>query len=143
MLVPPVLMGCSTPARWPPFRDAGPRPGRLSASPLRPEPRCATLVRMFPTLGDILGADLPVPTHEVFVGLGVLVAALVFVVEARRRGQTDERLLHVVAGALVGGALFMRLGTWLQHLDLRANASLGEQWLYGNRSVLGGLVGAW
>lgn len=98
---------------------------------------------MFPTLGDILGADLPVPTHEVFVALGVLVAALVFVVEARRRGQTDERLLYVVAGALVGGALFMRLGTWLQHLDLRTNASLGEQWLYGNRSVLGGLVGAW
>ena len=98
---------------------------------------------MFPTLGDILGADLPVPTHEVFVALGVLVAALVFVVEARRRGRTDERLLYVVAGALVGGALFMRLGTWLQHLDLRTNASLGEQWLYGNRSVLGGLVGAW
>jgi prolipoprotein diacylglyceryltransferase len=37
----------------------------------------------------------------------------------------------------------MRLGTWLQHVDLRANASLTEQWLYGNRSILGGLVGAW
>lgn len=85
----------------------------------------------------------PVPAHELFVGLGVLVAALVFVVEARRRGQTDERLVYVVAGALVGGALFMRLGTWLQHVDLRANATLAEQWAYGNRSVLGGIVGAW
>ena len=37
----------------------------------------------------------------------------------------------------------MRLGTWLQHLDLRENASLAEQWAYGNRSILGGLVGAW
>src|SRR4051812_40132409 len=46
-------------------------------------------------------------------------------------------------GALVGGAVFMRLGTWLQHVDLRQNASLAEQWLYGNRSILGGLVGAW
>jgi prolipoprotein diacylglyceryltransferase len=46
-------------------------------------------------------------------------------------------------GALVGGAVFMRLGTWLQHVDLRQNASFAEQWLYGNRSILGGLVGAW
>ena len=37
----------------------------------------------------------------------------------------------------------MRLGTWLQHVDLRQNATLAEQWAYGNRSILGGLVGAW
>ena len=37
----------------------------------------------------------------------------------------------------------MRMGTWLQHVHLRDNAGLAEQWLYGNRSVLGGLVGAW
>ena len=63
--------------------------------------------------------------------------------EARRRGETDERPLIVVTGGLVGGAIFMRLGTWLQHVDLRQNASLAEQWAYGNRSILGGLVGAW
>ena len=84
-----------------------------------------------------------VPTHGLFVALGVLAAVWVFVHEARRRGHTDDRLLVVVTGALVGGALFMRLGTWLQHTDLRANASLAEQWAYGNRSILGGLVGAW
>ncbi len=98
---------------------------------------------MYPTLGDLLGLDLPVETHGFFVLLGVLAAGLVFVVEARRRGQTDERILYVVMGALVGGAVFMRLGTWLQHVDLRENASLAEHWLYGNRSILGGLVGAW
>jgi phosphatidylglycerol:prolipoprotein diacylglycerol transferase len=85
----------------------------------------------------------PIPTHELFVGLGVAAAAVVFFLEARRRGQSDERLLHVVLGAVTGGALFMRLGTWLQHIDLRDNASLAEQWIYGNRSILGGLVGAW
>ena len=46
-------------------------------------------------------------------------------------------------GALVGGGVMMRMGTWLQHLPLRDNAGLAEQWLYGNRSILGGLVGAW
>lgn len=87
--------------------------------------------------------ELSQPWHEVFVGLGVVAAAGVFVVEARRRGQTDERLIYVVAGALLGGAVFMRMGTWLQHVDLRDNASLVEQWVYGNKSILGGLVGAW
>jgi prolipoprotein diacylglyceryltransferase len=96
---------------------------------------------MYPALGTIWG--VPVPTHGAFVGLGVLAALGVFVAEARRRGQTDERILYVVLGALVGGAVFMRLGTWMQHVDLRENASIGEQWLYGNRSILGGLVGAW
>lgn len=99
------------------------------------------LSAMYPTLEPVIGA--PVSTHGFFVALGVLVATGVFVVEARRRGQTDERLLYVVLGALVGGAVFMRLGTWLQHADLRDNASLVEQWAYGNRSILGGLVGAW
>lgn len=91
---------------------------------------------MIPRLG-------PVPAHELFVALGVVAAAMVFVIEARRRGQRDERLLHVVLGAVVGGAILMRMGTWLQHLDLRQNASVMEQWLYGNRSILSGLVGAW
>ncbi|MDP2772023.1 MAG: prolipoprotein diacylglyceryl transferase [Nocardioides sp.] len=91
---------------------------------------------MYPTLG-------PLPTHELFVLLGVLAAGAVFAIEARRRGQTDERLAFVILGAVVGGAVFMRMGTWLQHVDLRDNASLVEQWLYGNRSILGGLVGAW
>lgn len=82
-------------------------------------------------------------THSVFVGLGAAVAILVFVLEARRLGHTDERVAYIATGGLVGGAVFMRLGTWAQHLDPRANASLVEQWLYGNRSVLGGLLGAW
>jgi prolipoprotein diacylglyceryltransferase len=64
-------------------------------------------------------------------------------VEARRRGHTDERLLWVVTGALLGGGVMMRMGTWLQHVRLRDNAGLVEQWVYGNRSILGGLVGAW
>ena len=98
---------------------------------------------MYPTLGDLLGTDLPVSTHGFFVGLGVLAATAVFVAESRRRGQRDERLLYVVTGALLGGAILMRLGTWLQHVDLRENASFAEQWFVGNRSILSGLVGAW
>lgn len=99
---------------------------------------------MYPTLGDLLGINLALGTHEFFVGFGVAAALAVVAVRLiQTRAGRDERLLFIIAGALVGGAVFMRLGTWLQDVDLRQNASLVEQWLYGNRSILGGLVGAW
>ncbi|USQ78169.1 prolipoprotein diacylglyceryl transferase [Ornithinimicrobium faecis] len=99
---------------------------------------------MYPTLGDLLGVDLPIGTHEFFVGLGVVVGLVVVGIRLLQTGAgRDERMLWIVAGALIGGAVFMRLGTWLQDIDLRDNASFVEQWLYGNRSILGGLVGAW
>jgi len=96
---------------------------------------------MIPAFGHLGG--FAINTHDVFVGLGVLAGALVFVAEVRRRRIADDRVWAVLAGALAGGALFSRLGTWVQHLDLRRNASLLEQWLYGNRSILSGLLGAY
>ncbi|WP_412537693.1 prolipoprotein diacylglyceryl transferase [Longispora sp. K20-0274] len=96
---------------------------------------------MFPTVGHL--GPIAIGTHDTLVGLGVLVAAGMFVYEARRRRVTDDRIWIVVAGALVGGAVLSRLGTWLEHLDPRLNASLVEQWMYGNRSILSGLVGAY
>lgn len=91
--------------------------------------------------------EVPILTHDVMVGLAVLVALLAFLAELRRRRRAglpvDDRIWAVVAGALVGGALLGRLGTWAQHLDPRDNATLVEQWLYGNRSILSGLVGAY
>ncbi|GAA2684428.1 prolipoprotein diacylglyceryl transferase [Nonomuraea recticatena] len=73
--------------------------------------------------------------HELFVGLGVLAAAVVFVREARRRGALNEQSLVAVTGALVGGAIGMRLAGFAEHLE--------GFWLYGSRSILGGLTGAY
>jgi phosphatidylglycerol:prolipoprotein diacylglycerol transferase len=86
---------------------------------------------------------LAVPTHGFFVGLGVLVAGVVFVLEARRRGALREESLVAVTGALVGGAVGMRLSGWAEHLDPDLNPSLLEAWMFGSRSVLGGLTGAY
>jgi phosphatidylglycerol---prolipoprotein diacylglyceryl transferase len=77
------------------------------------------------------------PYHEIFVGLGVFVASVVFVREARTRGALNEQSLIAVTGALVGGAIGMRLAGWLETLDLK------DLWLYGSRSILGGLTGAY
>jgi phosphatidylglycerol---prolipoprotein diacylglyceryl transferase len=84
-----------------------------------------------------------VPIHGLFVALGVLAAMVVFVVEARRRGAVNEQSVVAVAGALVGGAVGMRLSGWAQHLDFSSNPSIAEAWEFGSRSILGGLVGAY
>ena len=84
-----------------------------------------------------------VPVHGLFVALGVLTAALVFAAEARRRGAVNEQSLVAVAGALIGGAIGMRLSGWARHLDFGANPSLAEAWQFGSRSILGGLLGAY
>lgn len=84
-----------------------------------------------------------VPVHGLFVALGVFAAMLVFVAEARRRGAVNEQSVVAVAGALVGGAIGMRLSGWAQHLDFSANPSLAQAWQSGSRSILGGLLGAY
>lgn len=83
------------------------------------------------------------PVHGVFVALGVLAATVVFVAEARRRGAMNEQSLVAVTGALVGGAVGMRLSGWAQHLDPRLNPTLTQAWEFGSRSILGGLLGAY
>lgn len=98
---------------------------------------------MFPHLNDLLGFGPPLDTHGVFVALGLAAGGVVFWLEARRRDVTDPRIPYLVIGALVGAAIFARLGTWAQHLDPRENLNLVEQALHGNASILGALVGAW
>src|SRR5690349_21541437 len=86
---------------------------------------------------------VPVPVHGFFVGLGVLAALVVFVIEARRRGAVNEQSLVAAAGALVGGAIGMRLSGWAHHLDFSSNPTVAQAWEFGSRSVLGGLLGAY
>lgn len=81
--------------------------------------------------------------HDLWVALGVTVALGVFVYEKRRRGLTDERLWVVLGFAVGWGAVAARLGTWFGGAVDGPRAGLVEQFLYGNRSILGGLLGAY
>ncbi|WP_309066701.1 prolipoprotein diacylglyceryl transferase [Microbacterium sp.] len=98
---------------------------------------------MFPTLTDLMPWLPALDTHSVFVGFGLIVAGIVFLIEKRRRGVTDHRIAYLVLGALAGAAVLARLGTWAQHLDPAKNLSLADQLAYGNASMLSALVGAW
>jgi phosphatidylglycerol:prolipoprotein diacylglycerol transferase len=94
---------------------------------------------MAPTLFPLGSWD--VPTHEFFIGLGLLAALVVFWTRARESNEPREEMGWIVIGGLVAGGLFARVSAvW----DFGASgASVGEIWLYGGRSVLGGLAGAY
>lgn len=98
---------------------------------------------MYPTLDSFWSALPAMDTHAVFVALGLAAGGLVFLIEQRRRGVTDPRIPALLAGTLLGAAVFSRLGTWAQHLDPRENLTLLEQLARGNASILSALVGAW
>jgi len=87
---------------------------------------------------------LEIPTHDVFLVLGVLVALGLFALELRRRGlDGDPRIWQVAAGALLGGAIFARISVSWRYLAREPDPSLAGLWLYGGKTVLGGLAGAY
>ena len=94
---------------------------------------------MRPILFEVVGFG--VPTHEFFVALGVAVAAAFYLYEARRRGVLNEQTGWVVVGALVGGAILAKVGSAWRFVGSGSTAS--ELYLYGGRSILGGLAGAY
>ncbi len=96
---------------------------------------------MIPVLFRV--GPLAVPTHEFFIGVGVLLAGLVFLHEARRRGELDDKILGVLLGALIGAAVFAKASTAWRYLQAEPDPSLAGIWLHGGRSVLGGLAGAY
>lgn len=94
---------------------------------------------MLPTLFHIGG--LGIPTHEFFIGLGLVAALLVFSHRARSRGVLDDRMRWIVVGSLIGGGIFARASAIWQ-FAFTGNSWI-DVWLHGGRSVLGGLAGAY
>jgi prolipoprotein diacylglyceryltransferase len=81
--------------------------------------------------------------HGAFVALGVAAAVLVFVLEARRRRTLDDRLVVILAGSLFCGALAAKLSTSWRYLAAAPDPTLLGALVYGGKSVLGGLAGAY
>jgi phosphatidylglycerol:prolipoprotein diacylglycerol transferase len=91
----------------------------------------------------IFVAGFPIPTHELFVFLGAVVGAIVFASETRRRDLSDERLLWIVAGTLISGAIGAKLATVWRYVAVSGDTSIQGMVIRGGRSILGGLAGAY
>jgi phosphatidylglycerol---prolipoprotein diacylglyceryl transferase len=83
-----------------------------------------------------------VTSYAVFMILGVAAALLCYRWQAGRLGLVGQHSWAIILGAL----LFGSLGAKLLNLAVHANQfhSLGlNQFLYGGRSIIGGLIGGW
>ncbi len=96
---------------------------------------------MFPTL--IRFGSVQIGTHDVFVALGALLASLVYFVEASRRRSLEDRTIWIAIGALVTGAVAAKVSTVWRYVVYAPDASLAGAILYGGKSILGGLAGAY
>jgi phosphatidylglycerol:prolipoprotein diacylglycerol transferase len=85
----------------------------------------------------------PSAVHGAFVALGALAAVIVFLVEARRRRTLDDRLFTILTGALFCGGVAAKLSTSWRYLAAAPDPTLAGMLLYGGKSVLGGLAGAY
>jgi prolipoprotein diacylglyceryl transferase len=96
---------------------------------------------MYPVLFQI--GPLPVPTHELFTVLGLLVATGFVLLESRRRGMADRSMATIAAGALLGAAIGARAGNWWVALTEGGGLGLPAMLVDTGKSVLGGLAGAY
>ncbi|MEX2552283.1 MAG: prolipoprotein diacylglyceryl transferase family protein [Actinomycetota bacterium] len=96
---------------------------------------------MLPTLFHI--GSIAVPTHGFFLTLGLAVAALIVLAEARRRRRFGSDIVLIVAGALFFGALGAKLSTVWRYWELDPTPSFFEAIAQGGKSILGGLAGAY
>jgi phosphatidylglycerol:prolipoprotein diacylglycerol transferase len=86
---------------------------------------------------------LQISTHDAFVALGALAAVWVYLREAERRRLLTRQIGWVAMGAVLSGALAARLATLWRYVELAGEPSLAGAALYGGKSVLGGLAGAY
>lgn len=96
---------------------------------------------MYPVLFRI--GLIPVPTHDFFTVLGLLVGTVLVVMEARRRGMADRAMATIVAGGLVGAALGARAGNWWLYLTETVHPTLPGLLVDSGKTVLGGLTGGY
>lgn len=96
---------------------------------------------MHPIIGHV--GRYAIPSHEFFVFLGTVAAAAVFLRETRRREMFDERLLWIIAGTMLGGAIGAKMATVWRYVALSGDHSFQGMLLRGGRSILGGLAGAY
>jgi len=84
-----------------------------------------------------------IPTHDGFVLLGTLAGLVVWLHEARRRAILDERLVWILIGALLCGALGARLSVIWRYISIDPAPTPSGFLLASGRSILGGLTGAY
>jgi phosphatidylglycerol:prolipoprotein diacylglycerol transferase len=94
-------------------------------------------------LPDLTVGVVSINTHDLFMGLALVIGLAVFRAESRHQGVHDERIWVMVAGIVAGGAIGGRLSGVLQAWVNEDGTPLYLVWAFGGRSIIGGLMGAY
>jgi prolipoprotein diacylglyceryl transferase len=86
---------------------------------------------------------LEIGTHEAFVVFGALCATFVYLREADRHRELSEQTIWIALGALVAGAIGAKASTVWHYVAVAPEPSVVGALLYGGKSILGGLAGAY
>jgi phosphatidylglycerol---prolipoprotein diacylglyceryl transferase len=87
--------------------------------------------------------SLPIGTHDVFVFFGLSLAVLIFFYEAWRREMLSRDIIVLAGGTLFCGAIAAKVSTMWRYIGSSPDPSALGAFLYGGKSVLGGLAGAY
>jgi prolipoprotein diacylglyceryl transferase len=86
---------------------------------------------------------IEIPTHDAFVLVAALCALWVYLREAERQHALNRKTAWVAIGALVAGAFAAKLATLWRYVELAPEPSVAGALLFGGKSILGGLAGAY
>lgn len=87
--------------------------------------------------------SIPIWSHAVFVGLGMLLALRMTWLLARRHGRASPEFIWILSGGLVGAAIMARFGLLPRYVLDAKTPSVAGFLAYGGRSLLGGLAGGY
>lgn len=87
--------------------------------------------------------SVAIPAHFLFESLAYLIGFRTYLaLRARSRDDIpDETRLWVIAAAAVGAVLGSRVLVWIQHPGLTWDHRSDPAWLFGGKTIVGGLLG--
>ena len=85
------------------------------------------------SLGGVLPTILGIPSYSIFVGLGILVGIVYYLLDARRRGVKHDGVVVIVASALIFGVIGSKI-------PLLFESNNPDIWAYG-KSIVGAMLG--
>lgn len=85
--------------------------------------------------------DFGVPAYSFFVLLGLIIGALIYFYESRRKGRLNEKGFLIAVGALVGGVIGAKLFQWIIDIEYVFENITRIDVLLSGRTIVGGLIG--
>jgi len=74
-----------------------------------------------------------IPSYSIFVGLGIIIGIIYYLLDARRRNVKNEGVIIIVASAIIFGTIGSKIPLLFESADV-------AKWFFG-KSIVGGLIG--